>query len=55
MSEILAASVHSGWDKRMEVTLSPKTVLDNKKTLEKMTPVKIRHVVMGLLNDCMQK
>ena len=35
MSEILAASVHSGWDKRMEVTLSPKTVLDNKKTPRK--------------------
>ena len=31
MSEILAASVYSGWDKRMEVALSPKTVLDNKK------------------------
>ena len=54
MSEILAASVYSGWDKRMEVALSPKTVLDNKKkNLEKMSSVKIRHVVMGLLNDCM--
>ena len=41
MSEILAASVHSGLDEiRMEDVLFPKIVLDNKEKPEKMSSVK---------------
>ena len=43
MLEILIAIVHSGWDEGMmeQDVLSPKSVLENKKNLEKGLPSKM--------------
>ena len=53
---ILGASVHFVWGERwMEDAQPPKTVLDNKKNIADMSFIKMGHVAMGLLNECIQK
>ena len=53
---ILGASLHFVWGERwMEDAQSPKTVLDNKKNIANVPFIKMGHVAMGLLNECIQK
>ena len=51
MSEVMAASVHSDWDEgRMDDTLSPKTVLNNKETYKESFLLQLSTSVNGFTN-----